>query len=57
MSHKEKKNYIAPRIVGMEVDLEQGFAAGSAAGSESVRSADPQESWSRSDDDFRTIDW
>lgn len=55
MSNTEKKNYISPRVQAMEVLLEQGIAAGS--GPDTIRSADPQESWNKTDDDNRTIDW
>ncbi|WP_312185256.1 hypothetical protein [Sphingobacterium sp.] len=55
MNNIDKKNYISPRIVATEVELEQGIAAGS--GPDSVRSADPQESWIKTDDDNRTLDW
>lgn len=55
MNNTEKKNYKSPRIVAMEVELEQGIAAGS--GPNSVQSTDPQQSWNNADDDNRTIDW
>ncbi|WP_394677454.1 hypothetical protein [uncultured Sphingobacterium sp.] len=55
MNNTEKKNYTSPRILVMEVALEQGIAAGS--GPNSVLSSDPQESWNKGDDDNRTIDW
>jgi hypothetical protein len=55
MNNIEKKNYISPRVEATEVVLEQGIAAGS--GPDSVRSAEPQESWSRDADDNRTLDW
>lgn len=55
MNNLEKKNYISPRMEAMEVELEQGIAAGS--GPDSVQSADPQESWNKTDDDNRTVNW
>jgi len=55
MNNLEKKNYISPRLEAMEVELEQGIAAGS--GPDSVRTADPQESWNKTDDDNRTVNW
>ncbi len=53
MKNTEKKVYISPRIETMEVELEQGIAAGSAA----TTTNDPQESWDKADDDNRLINW
>ncbi|QIH32859.1 MULTISPECIES: hypothetical protein [Sphingobacterium] len=53
MKNIERKIYISPRIETMEVILEQGIAAGSAANTTN----DPQESWDKADDDNRLINW
>ncbi|MDR0262859.1 MAG: hypothetical protein LBJ04_06500 [Sphingobacterium sp.] len=46
-----KKNYISPRIQSEEVELEQGIAAGSAV------DTTVEQSWEKSDDDNRLINW
>ncbi|MDR2271687.1 MAG: hypothetical protein LBF27_12350 [Sphingobacterium sp.] len=53
MKNKARKIYISPRIETVEVELEQGIAAGSAA----TTTNDPQESWDKVDDDNRLINW
>lgn len=40
----------------MEVELEQGIAAGAAAPADTFSNA-PQESWDKADDDNRLINW
>ncbi|QIH32914.1 MULTISPECIES: hypothetical protein [Sphingobacterium] len=52
-TNKSKKIYTSPKIEAVNVELEQGIAAGSAA----TTSNDPQESWDRADDDDRVINW
>lgn len=53
---KLKKNYISPRIESLNIELEQGLAAGSAQPTSNV-SNDVQQSWDKADDDNRGIDW
>lgn len=53
MKNTERKIYISPRIETMEIALEQGIAAGSAA----TTTNDPLESWDKGDDDNRLINW
>ncbi|WP_183078645.1 hypothetical protein [Sphingobacterium puteale] len=53
---KLKKNYISPRIKSLNIELEQGLAAGSAQPTSNV-SNDVQQSWDKADDDNRGIDW
>ncbi|WP_158655784.1 hypothetical protein [Sphingobacterium sp. HMA12] len=56
MKNTDRKIYISPRIETMEVELEQGIAAGSAAPADTFGN-DPQESWNKGDDDSRLINW
>lgn len=50
-----KKIYISPRVEAIDVELEQGIAAGSNPGQ--TISNDPQESWEKAEDDNRLINW
>ncbi|MDR0262802.1 MAG: hypothetical protein LBJ04_06215 [Sphingobacterium sp.] len=55
-TNQSKNIYISPKIEAMNIELEQGIAAGSAAPADTF-STDPQESWDKSDDDNRIINW
>lgn len=50
-TNQSKNIYISPKIESINVELEQGIAAGSAV------SNDPQQSWDQADDDDRVINW
>ena len=52
-TNKSKKIYVSPKVEAINVELEQGIAAGSA----STTSNDPQESWEKAVDDNRLINW
>ncbi|WP_312333923.1 hypothetical protein [Sphingobacterium sp.] len=52
-TNKSKNTYVSPKVEAINVELEQGIAAGSAA----TTSNDPQESWEKADDDNRIINW
>ncbi|WP_282635485.1 hypothetical protein [Sphingobacterium thalpophilum] len=49
-----KNVYISPRIETINVELEQGIAAGSAGG---TTTNSPEQSWNKTDDINLTIDW
>ncbi|WP_183078787.1 hypothetical protein [Sphingobacterium puteale] len=55
-TNQSKNIYVSPKIEALNVELEQGIAAGSAAPG-STTSNDPQESWDKADDDDRLINW
>ncbi len=55
-TNQSKNIYVSPKIEALNVELEQGIAAGSAAPG-SATSNDPQESWDKADDDDRLINW
>ncbi|MDF2515900.1 MAG: hypothetical protein K0R59_1196 [Sphingobacterium sp.] len=55
-TNQSKNIYVSPKIEAMNVELEQGIAAGSAAPGNTI-SNDPQESWDNADDDNRLINW
>ena len=52
-THQSKKLYISPKIEAIQIELEQGIAAGS----QGQVSNTPEESWDKVDDDNRTINW
>lgn len=52
-TNQSKNIYVSPKIEALNVELEQGIAAGSAA----TTTNDPQESWDKADDDNRLINW
>jgi hypothetical protein len=54
-SSLSKKKYVSPRIESLNVELEQGIAAGSQQPSSVTN--DVQQSWDKADDDNRGIDW
>jgi len=54
-TNQSKNTYISPKIEAINVELEQGIAAGSAAPADV--SNDPQQSWDQADDDNRLINW
>lgn len=55
-TNQSKNIYVSPKIEALNVELEQGIAAGSAAPGNTI-SNDPQESWDKADDDNRLINW
>ncbi|WP_223578075.1 hypothetical protein [Sphingobacterium sp. GVS05A] len=52
-TNQSKNIYISPKIEAINIELEQGIAAGSAA----TTTNNPQESWDQADDDNRLINW
>ncbi|GAA4171532.1 hypothetical protein [Sphingobacterium ginsenosidimutans] len=55
-TNQSKNIYVSPKIEAMNVELEQGIAAGSAAPGNTISNY-PQESWDNADDDNRLINW
>lgn len=55
-TNQSKNIYVSPKIEALNVELEQGIAAGSAAPGNAT-SNDPQQSWDQADDDDRLINW
>jgi len=54
---KLKNRYESPKIELITIALEQGIAAGSATAHPEDSNGHVKDSWSRDQDDSRTIDW
>ena len=52
-TNQSKNIYVSPKIEAINIELEQGIAAGSAA----TTTNNPQESWDQADHDDRLINW